>query len=520
MLYWIAVFLSMTAVDGGEGWCGRMRPCSVILDRRGAREAEGRMECWQQRNARILECKWCSECGIMYAAPCCPEITGRTLFPLLPEGMMNGEGQSWRKTGDVAGAWGRLMKKVPTRQQFHGASSGIEACTEKFRRFVTLRVLRGGRRQRIRIGKRWIDPRKIVRPPKEEAEPDPRDSLNITVVPIWTEEAQTMLRSGDDGPFDVDDQGRPVVETYIYQSPRRIINYTEFLRQETPRIANARLWHAAEIGEDDEIRLVAAYLDADVNASNPLAFCFTAMHFAALNGHTSTVALLASMGADVNARDVFGSCPLHYAADVGHIRVVEVLLQLGARAYAENMFGRSALEWALDPLRWPGYHNNTEIQQPQSRSQTFTPIHLANVNHLQSSAATGGDNKAIKMEEEDGDGEEEVEEDDAEKRERDRRGDDIMSAGRWECVKVLQKHMGLDLVTSYDGQDGGRKRGDENDEIGLEWGGFSATVHGVHVDLAPPDVQRLLNEEKPRSLRRERDNTRQEEKGSLKRVRA
>jgi hypothetical protein len=40
------------------------------------------------------------------------------------------------------------------------------------------------------------------------------------------------------------------------------------------------------------------------------------------------------------------------------------------------------------------------------------------------------------------------------------------------------------------------------------------------VDLAPTDVQRLLNEEKPRSLRRERDNTRQEEKGSLKRVRA
>jgi hypothetical protein len=420
------------------------------------------------------------------------------------------------------------MKKVPTRQQFYGASAGIEACTEKFRGFVTLPVLRGGRRQRIRIGKRWIDPRKIVRPPKEEAEPDPRDSLNITVVPIWTEEAQTMLRSGDDGPFDVDDQGRPVVETYIYQSPRRIINYTEFLRQETPRIANARLWHAAEIGEDDEIRLVAAYLDADVNASNPLAFFFTAMHFAALNGHTSTVALLASMGADVNARDVFGSCPLHYAADVGHIRVVEVLLQHGARAYAENMFGRSALEWALDPLHWPGYQNNTEIQQPQSRSQTFTPIHLANVNHSQSSAATGGDNKAIKMEEdntikmeeEEGDGEEEVEEDDAEKRERDRRGDDIMSAGRWECVKVLQKHMGLDLVTSYGGEGGGRKRGDEMDEIGLEWGGFSATVHGVHVDLAPPDVERLLNEEKPRSLRRERDTTRQEDKGSLKRVRA
>jgi len=33
------------------------------------------------------------------------------------------------------------------------------------------------------------------------------------------------------------------------QTPRRILNYTAFLQLETPRIANSRLWHAAELGE-------------------------------------------------------------------------------------------------------------------------------------------------------------------------------------------------------------------------------------------------------------------------------
>ena len=45
---------------------------------------------------------------------------------------------------------------------------------------------------------------------------------------------------------------------------------------------------------------------------------WAAMHWAALNGHASTVVLLASMGADVNAPDAFQSRPLHYAADAGH----------------------------------------------------------------------------------------------------------------------------------------------------------------------------------------------------------
>ena len=37
----------------------------------------------------------------------------------------------------------------------------------------------------------------------------------------------------------------------------------------------SRLWEAAEAGEDSEVRLVAAFLGADVNSSNPLALSLT-----------------------------------------------------------------------------------------------------------------------------------------------------------------------------------------------------------------------------------------------------
>ena len=229
--------------------------------------------------------------------------------------------------GDVAGEREQLaaVRTTLSLRVTRGNMGGVWAQAEAlgpgrvFSALPALRALRGGR-WRVRIGKnRWIDPRKIVRAPQEDTspDPDPFSGLNITIVPEWTPEGQSILNYGGD---DVDEHGRRVSETYLYQTPRRILNYTSFLEQETPRIANTRLWHAAELGEDDEIRLVAAFLSADVNSSNPLAYSFTAMHWAALRGHSSTVSLLASMGADVNACDAFDSRPLHYAADAGHVR--------------------------------------------------------------------------------------------------------------------------------------------------------------------------------------------------------
>ena len=295
-----------------------------------------------------------------------------------------------------------------------------------------LRALRGGRKNRVRIGKnRWINPKNIARPPAVETGSDPDDGLNLTLVPAWTEEGQKMLRFGRGGAHDVDDHGHPIAEHFIYQTPRRIVNYTAFLEQETPRIANHRLWQAAEIGEDDEIRLVAAYLDADVNSSNPVAFSLTALHYAALHGHASTVALLESMGADVNACDAFDSRPLHYAADAGHGKVVELLLQLGAHAFAENMFGRTALHWVLDPLRWPGYRgsNVAGLVQPSIKGEGGEGRDVRGGGCCAEGIGLGRWEDGV--------------------RERERRGDDVVTAGRRQCIQVLQRVMGLTLVCDF-----------------------------------------------------------------------
>ena len=434
----------------------------------------------------------------------------RGVVPALPLRLKGGfDGVGW------GGGCGR---------QRGGSTSGV----------LSLRVLRGGR-LRVRVGKRWIDPRKIANITREVSpEPDPAldpDSLNITLVPAWTEEGQQMLNFGDD----IDDDGRPVVEDFIYQTPRRILNYSAFLQQETPRIANTRLWHAAELGEDDEIRLVAAYLDADVNSSNILAFNFTAMHWAALHGHSSTVKLLASMGADLNACDAFGSRPLHYAADAGHVGVVRLLLRLGARAYAENQFGRTALEWALDPLRWPGYLRTAGAPLCKSASNTTAATVSSNTRLPAMAGSHGAQTEECPEMKEQGVGVQDVvrqdilvnQSGDSEKAEEEPKGEEetgeaemrqeterevnvgqrdmfkdaVMTPGRWECIQELQKHMSLDLVPLTQGAmtpdpvslrltsgSGGDWR-HESAGRGLSWAGLSGTAEGLHVEMLSVDSE-------------------------------
>ena len=66
---------------------------------------------------------------------------------------------------------------------------------------------------------------------------------------------------------------------------------------------------------------------ADVDARNQDGY--TPLHWAAMDGHVETAALLLDRGADVDARDERGATPLHYALKKGHARTVEVLRKHG-----------------------------------------------------------------------------------------------------------------------------------------------------------------------------------------------
>jgi ankyrin repeat protein len=66
------------------------------------------------------------------------------------------------------------------------------------------------------------------------------------------------------------------------------------------------------------------------------------LHHAAAGGQKAVAALLLSMGAPVNAREMNGRTPLHLAAEAGHKEVVELLIVSGADLNATDKGGGTA----------------------------------------------------------------------------------------------------------------------------------------------------------------------------------
>ena len=72
----------------------------------------------------------------------------------------------------------------------------------------------------------------------------------------------------------------------------------------------------------------------------------TALHFAAMNGHSNVVKLLLEAGADKDAVDRDWMTPLHWAARIGDLESVKLLLEAGANKNATNEYFVTALHYA------------------------------------------------------------------------------------------------------------------------------------------------------------------------------
>lgn len=87
---------------------------------------------------------------------------------------------------------------------------------------------------------------------------------------------------------------------------------------------------AAVTGQDQALRFLVSELGADVDArTEPTRLA--PLHFAAKEGHVSTIQVLLSLGADINSKDERDRSALHLACAGQHAACVELLLRSGLR---------------------------------------------------------------------------------------------------------------------------------------------------------------------------------------------
>jgi ankyrin repeat protein len=106
------------------------------------------------------------------------------------------------------------------------------------------------------------------------------------------------------------------------------------------RNGDTALMIAAWRGKLDAVR---ALIDkgAEVNQSG-----WTALHYAAANGHDDIVTLLIENYAYIDAESPNGTTPIMMAARGGHIMTVKLLLDEGADATLKNGAGMTAIDFA------------------------------------------------------------------------------------------------------------------------------------------------------------------------------
>ncbi|KAJ7329344.1 hypothetical protein JRQ81_015518 [Phrynocephalus forsythii] len=88
------------------------------------------------------------------------------------------------------------------------------------------------------------------------------------------------------------------------------------------------LHQAAVTAQDDALGFLVLELGVDVNA-RATSGQLTALHYAAKEGHASTIKTLLSLGADLTAKDGKNRTALHMACAGQHVTCVQMLLQAG-----------------------------------------------------------------------------------------------------------------------------------------------------------------------------------------------
>ncbi|XP_078137584.1 ankyrin repeat domain-containing protein 16 isoform X3 [Sander vitreus] len=113
-------------------------------------------------------------------------------------------------------------------------------------------------------------------------------------------------------------------------------------------ILGAQAVHQVAVtGQDEALRYLVRDLNVDVN-HRATGIQLTALHYAAKEGHTSTIKTLLELGADLHVRDKKGKTALHMACIGQHADAAGTLLQLGLKD-SEDASGTTARQHARKP---------------------------------------------------------------------------------------------------------------------------------------------------------------------------
>lgn len=134
---------------------------------------------------------------------------------------------------------------------------------------------------------------------------------------------------------------------------------------------NQQLRNFAAWGEAGQCKRMLKLSGVNVNAVDE--YATTALHQATT---LETAVALTDAGADVHAKNKWGSTPLHTAASTGRVDVVQHLLHLGAKANVRNNLGMAPLHTAGSVGVITALCKGGAITVIRDR-KGFTPLHWA-----------------------------------------------------------------------------------------------------------------------------------------------
>ncbi|MGC2202794.1 MAG: ankyrin repeat domain-containing protein [Stellaceae bacterium] len=114
--------------------------------------------------------------------------------------------------------------------------------------------------------------------------------------------------------------------------------------------------NVARAARQDDAAHVRELVANDVNPNQIDEEALTGLHYAAMNGNLSIIAILIKAKAKLDPKDKLGNTPLHLAADRNQVDAAQLLLDVGAPVDPENKNG-------MTPLMLAASRGNLEIVQ-------------------------------------------------------------------------------------------------------------------------------------------------------------